>query len=320
MAMELVLEKWEGKVSSLMIGQTKAEGGSRSAQITLGGEKTLPFITQEGQMPHSPKIALEVFDRAPLDWPQVLKDPFADVWDDCAKWAKKCVEQYQAELICLRFLGIHPDYPDADAKKAVQTLKAVLAAVSVPLIVLGCGHDETDNRVLPLLSEAAKGEQCLFGEVTQDNYKTLTASCLADGHNLICQSPIDVNIAKQLNILVSEMGFPLERIAINPTIGALGYGIEYAYSIMERARIAALTGDKMLAMPFICFVGQEAWRAKEAKSTQRENLQWGSEEKRGPLWEAATATLLLQAGADLLVMRHPEAAMAVRKYIEKMKE
>jgi acetyl-CoA decarbonylase/synthase complex subunit delta len=185
---------------------------------------------------------------------------------------------------------------------------------------LGCGHDETDNRVLPLLSEAAKGEQCLFGEVTQDNYKTLTASCLADGHNLICQSPIDVNIAKQLNILVSEMGFPLERIAINPTIGALGYGIEYAYSIMERARIAALTGDKMLAMPFICFVGQEAWRAKEAKSTQRENPQWGSEEKRGPLWEAATATLLLQAGADLLVMRHPEAAMAVRKYIEKMKE
>ena len=140
----------------------------------------------------------------------------------------------------------------------------------------------------------------------QDNYKTLTASALADGHSIIAQSPIDINIAKQLNILISDMGLSLERILIDPTIGALGYGLEYAYSIMERARLAALSGDKTLASAFICFVGQEAWKTKEAKVSSQQGI----------IWEVITASSLIQSGADLLVMRHPKAIEKVNNFIE----
>ncbi len=174
------------------------------------------------------------------------------------------------------------------------------------MIILGSGDDAKDNLVLPACCEAAKDERCLIGSAVQDNYKTLAAAVLADGHNIIAESPIDINIAKQLNILISDMGLPLERIVINPTIGALGYGLEYAYSIMERARLAALSGDKTVASPFICFVGQESWRVKEAKV----------ESEQGIIWEIITATALIQAGADLLVMRHPRAIENVNRYIE----
>jgi acetyl-CoA decarbonylase/synthase complex subunit delta len=141
---------------------------------------------------------------------------------------------------------------------------------------------------------------------------------LADGHNIIAESPIDINIAKQLNILISDMGLPLERIVINPTIGALGYGLEYAYSIMERARLAALAGDKTVAMPFICLVGQESWRAKEAKASSAEFPAWGPQSERGVVWESVTATALIQSGADILVMRHPKAVEKVNKYIDNL--
>jgi len=184
-------------------------------------------------------------------------------------------------------------------------LSEILKKIKIPLIIIGSGDDAKDNLIIPAVSEAAKGERCLLGSATQDNYKTIVASSLADGHSIIAESPIDINIAKQLNILISDMGLPIERIAINPTTGSLGYGLEYAYSIMERSRLAALSGDKTLASPFICFVGQETWRTKEAKT----------ELKQGILWEALTASALIQAGADILVMRHPEAIEKVRSHI-----
>ena len=200
-----------------------------------------------------------------------------------------------------------------EEKKLVADM---LKNIKVPLIIIGCGDDAKDNEILPVCCQAAGGHNCLIGEVTQDNYKTLTVAALADNLSLIAQSPIDINIAKQLNILVSDMGMPKERIVINPTIGALGYGLEYAYSIMERARLAALSGDTMLAMPFICLVGQEAWRAKEAKATEQEFPQWGRERERGIIWESTTALALIQAGADILVMRHPKAVECIGKYIK----
>jgi len=196
----------------------------------------------------------------------------------------------------------------------------LLKKVDVPLVILGSGDDVKDNLVLPAVAQAAKGERCLIGSAVQDNYKTLAAAVLADGHNIIAESPIDINIAKQLNILISDMGLGIERIVINPTIGALGYGLEYAYSIMERVRLAALSGDKTVATPFICLVAQESWRAKEAKATIDEFPSWGAQSERGIIWEIITATSLIQAGADLLVMRHPKAVEKVNKYIDELME
>ncbi len=318
MAIDILKERWSSTINKVIIGAPKADGGTRTNTVTVGGETTLPFMLSEGAMPNRPVVAMEILDVPPEEWPDVLKEPFADVVTNPAKWAKRCVEEYKAELLCLKLQGTHPDFGNSSAEDAAGAAKAILKAVGVPLIILGSGDDQKDNIVLAKVSEAAKGERCLIGDATDKNYKTLTASCMADGHNLIGESPIDINIAKQVNILVTDMGFPQERIVINPTIGALGYGMEYAYSIMERARLAALNGDKMLAMPFICFVGQEAWRAKEAKTLQSEHKEWGPESSRGPMWEFLTAVNMLQAGADILIMRHPKAVEETRKYIDKM--
>ncbi len=318
MAVEILRERWSNTIQEVTIGATKEEGGTRAGTITVGGESTMPFLLGEGKMPHRPVVAMEVLDVAPDDWPETLRSALAEPGNDPAAWAKKCVEGHRAEAICVKLQGTHPDFGDKSPEDAAAAVKGVLDAVRVPLIILGSGDDDKDNAVLARVSEAAKGERCLIGDATDKNYKTLTASCLADGHNIIAESPIDINIAKQVNILITDMGFPQEKIVINPTIGALGYGMEYAYSIMERARLAALNGDKMLAMPFICFVGQEAWRAKEAKTPQAERNEWGPEDKRGPMWEYLTAVSMLQAGAGLLIMRHPAAVEKTRDYIKNL--
>jgi acetyl-CoA decarbonylase/synthase, CODH/ACS complex subunit delta len=318
MAEELAIEKWSGEVCAVTIGAIAKEGGSRSHTIQIGGEKTLPFLFAEGQMPYRPQVAFEVWDIAPGDWPKELSDSYKGVLTDPLVWAQKCVKEYGAGLLALKLQGAHPDFGNKSPEEEAVLVKQLLKRVAVPLIILGCGDDDKDNLVLPACCEAARGERCLIGSAVQDNYKTLVAGILADGHNIINESPIDINIAKQLNILVSDMGLPLERIVMNPTIGALGYGLEYAYSIMERARLAALSGDKTLGMPFICLVGQESWRAKEARASSSEFPLWGPEKERGIIWEALTATALLQAGADLLVMRHPQAIKKVNEYIEKL--
>ncbi|MDD5692270.1 MAG: acetyl-CoA decarbonylase/synthase complex subunit delta [Candidatus Omnitrophica bacterium] len=308
MATQLVLEKWPGLISTVTLGAKKEEGGSRATTVKIGGENTLPLLFNEGNIPNKPAIAFEVWDIPPEDWPEELTKAYGKVLNDPFAWADKCVNEYKAQALCLRMQGTHPDFGDKGAQEAAKFVSALLKKVNVPLVITGSGDDAKDNLILPACSEAAKGERCLIGSAVQDNYKTLVASVLADGHSIIAESPIDINIAKQLNILISDMGLSLERIVINPTIGALGYGLEYAYSIMERARLAALSGDKTLASPFICFAGQEAWRAKEAKAAP----------DQGIIWEVITATSLIQSGADLLVMRHPAAAVKVAKYIDSL--
>ncbi len=313
-----VADKWTGGVNEIVIGATKDKGGTRTKTITIGGSKSVPFMDFEGNPGARPVIAMDVYDTPPEDWPETLSKPFADVINDPAKWAKKCVEQYGADMICLKLDGIHPDKGNKSVEDAVKTVKSVLAAVGVPLIIWGCEHDEKDNEVMPKVSQAAKGENCLMGAVSQDNYKTLTATCLADGHCLITMAPVDINIGKQINILVSEMDFPLNRIVMFQSTGALGYGLEYTYSIQERERLAALTGDKMMAMPVICDVGHEAWRSKEAKSDDSDAPQWGAREERGPMWEAITASGLLQSGVDIIRMQHPKAVAAIKKCIDRL--
>jgi len=318
MILEPMIEKWQGRVSVVHIGATKEEGGTRSGVIKIGGEATLPCLFNEGNIPFRPVVAFEVWDVEPTDWPEELIKVYGEVLKNPISWAEKCVKDFKAQVLCIKLTGAHPDFGNKSPEEEANLISNILKKVSVPLIILGSGDDAKDNVVLPACSFAAKGERCLIGEAVQDNYKTLTAAALADGHSLVAQSPIDINIAKQLNILISDMGLPLERIVINPTIGALGYGLEYAYSIMERARLAALAGDKTVGSPFICLVGQESWRAKEAKADFSEFPSWGPESERGIIWEIITGTALIQAGADLLVMRHPKAIEKVNKYIDRL--
>lgn len=300
MVSQLALEKWPGAISTVTIGNKN--------EVSIGGQNTLPLLFREGNIPNKPRIAFEIWDIPPEEWPEELINAYGKVLNDPFAWAEKCVNEYKAELLCLKMQGTHPDLGNKTACQAAKFVSTLLSKIKVPLIIIGSGDDTKDNLIMPACSEAAKATRCLIGCAVQNNYKTLVASVLADGHNIIAESPIDINIAKQLNILISDMGLSLERIVMNPTIGALGYGLEYAYSIMERARLAALSGDKTLAMPFICFVGQEAWRTKEAKTSPQQ----------GVIWETITATSLIQSGADLLIMRHPNAIEKTSNYIERL--
>ncbi|MDO8535534.1 MAG: acetyl-CoA decarbonylase/synthase complex subunit delta [Candidatus Omnitrophota bacterium] len=303
MAIELVKGKYSNAINVVGIGR------SEDSLIRVGGETTLPFLFKEGNMPNAPVAVLEILDCEPIDWPEPLREAYGETMKDPVRWAKTAVEKFGSRLLCVRLQSAHPDYGNRSSEESVSVLKAVAKEVKVPLIVTGCGDDDKDNDLLPKASQALKGENCLFGIATQENYKTLTATCLADGHSIISESPIDVNIAKQVNILISDMGFDPKRIVMHTTMTALGYGMEYVYSIMERARLAAFMGDKMLSMPFILFVGQESWKVKEAKEPVGH---------QGVNWEIATSVSMLQAGADILVVRHPDSAKAINSYIDVM--
>jgi len=302
-------EQHSGRLHEVTLG-----GGTRRTTVTIGGAQAVPHGGPRAVLGRRPAIAIDVLDAAPDDWPAALAEAYAGVLDDPAAWARKAVEEYGADLVCVKFDAIHPDKGDRDAAHAVDVTRKVLEAVGVPVILWGSDSAEKDGAVMPKVSEAAKGEKALLGTVTEANYKGLTAIALADDHFLVAEAPLDINIAKQINILVSDMGFPLERLVMYQTTGALGYGLEYAYSIQERQRLAALGGDRLMAIPLVCDVGTEAWLTKEARTVDAP--QWGDAARRGPLWEAVTAVDLLQSGADILRMRHPAAVAMVRGYID----
>lgn len=303
-AVEIPVEKWPGSVREVTLG-----GGAR-ASVTVGGETTLPFLSFEGAMPHRPALALEIEDRRPQSWSPALLATLGDVVDDPAAWAKRGVE-IGADLIALRLASCHPDRGDNDAAYAVDRVNQVLAAIDVPLLVYGPGTADKDNEVLVAVAEATKGERLALGVCEEKNYRTIVAAALGNNHLVIGETPIDVNLAKQLNILISDMGLPLDRVLMDPNTGALGYGLEYTYSVMERLRLAALMGDAMTQQPMICQVGAEVWRQKEARAADDVPEAWGDLATRGVAWEIATGTTLLEAGADILLLRHPESLSAL---------
>ncbi|WP_366921917.1 acetyl-CoA decarbonylase/synthase complex subunit delta [Metallumcola ferriviriculae] len=317
MAVNIVKEKTLSKVGQVTLGATKEEGGSRTVTYTVGGDAALPFHHFEGEIVNRPIVAMEVQDIVP-SWPETITKHFEGVLDKPGEWAKKCVDEYGADVIYVRLEGAHPDGDNKSPEDCVAAVKEVLGAVGVPLIITGCEIEDKDNEVLTAVAEAFAGENLLIGFAEQENYKSITAACMVHKHNVIARSPLDINICKQLNILISEMNLATDRIIIDPSIGGLGYGIEYAYSIMERARLGALQGDKMLSMPILCTVGKEAWRAKEASASEEEYPGWGVEEDRGILWEASTASALMQAGGSILLMRHPKAVDIVKKAIDQL--
>lgn len=313
-----VKEKWTTPINTVTIGATKEQGGTRGSTVTVGGETTLPFLTNEGEMPHRPVIAGVVADVVPEGWPDVLKQAIGDVINSPAEWAQKLVAECNVDLISLKLIGPDPAGAKRSAAEAADTVKAVLEAVDVPLIFWGCDDEETDNLVLLECSQAARGEVCLIGSATERNYRTMGAIGTADKHKVIAEAPVDINIGKQVNILLQDAGFSLNDVVMCQTTAALGYGFDYVYTIFERVRIAGLKGDKLMALPQIANVGWEAWKVKEALQDEDLLPGWGKLEMRGPLWEATSAAGYLQAGADILTLAHPMSIAILRETIDKL--
>jgi acetyl-CoA decarbonylase/synthase complex subunit delta len=308
---EIPKEKWNGKVREITLGATAADGGSRTKTVTVGGETTLPFLHFEGETPHPPVIAVEVQDRPPAEWPSVLLAAWGEVTEDVAAWTK-AAEEKGADIILLKF-SLHDDL---SADYARQTLRKVLEATGLPLIVFGPGQADLDNDLLVAVAEEGKGENLILGVCEDKNYRTIVAAALGHGHIVDARTAMDVNLAKQLNILINDMGLPMERIMMDPTTGALGYGMEYGYSVMERLRLAALQGDGMTQQPMLVTPGEEAWRTKEARAGDSVPEAWGDWAERAVNWETLTASTLIESGADIVVLRHPESIKRVRVLIE----
>jgi acetyl-CoA synthase len=308
-------EKAELPVTVVKLGATRAEGGTRGITHTIGGANCMPFHHWEGTMPNRPLVAMEVFDAVSEKYPPVLRKLWGGLLERPAEMARVCVEKYGADLISVRLDGTHPERGGRTPKEALALVKEVLSAVEVPLIVTGHSHYETMNEVMKEIARGCAGENLLLNWVEQDNYRTIAGAAVGYGHTLVAQSPIDVNIAKQLNILLTGMSVPADRIVIDPMTGAMGYGLEYTYSVMERIRLTALSGDAMLAAPMIVSPGQECAKIKELRAEEADFPAWGDLERRAAMWELATATSLLYAGADVLIMYHPEAATSLRRAI-----
>jgi acetyl-CoA decarbonylase/synthase complex subunit delta len=311
MPIEIPKDKWPGSIRAITIGATSAEGGTRAKSITVGGGATMPYLQFEAPTPNKPVIAIEIKSRKPEDWSPLLAEVWGEAMADPAQWAKKA-EEAGADLLVLALTV------EDSAEGAVKAVKSVLGATGLPLIVWGPGQVEKDNELLVAVSEATKGEKLVLGICEDKNYRTIVATAMANGHLVQSRAPMDVNLSKQLNILISDMGMPKERILMDPTTGALGYGMEYGYSVMERLRLAALQGDAMTQFPMIVTPGFEAWKTKESKVGEGVPEAWGVWNARAINWETITATALVESGADIVVLRHPESVRRIKEAISEL--
>jgi CO dehydrogenase/acetyl-CoA synthase delta subunit len=314
---EIPRQRWTGQVREITLGATEADGGTRSRTVTVGGQTTLPFLDIEGDVGRRPAIAIEIQDKKPEDWSPLLLEAWGDVMDDPAEWAK-AAEKAGADLIALQLSLQDASGEPNTAAKARDTVRKVLEATGLPLIVLGPGQVEADNELLVAVAEEAAGERVVLGLCEEKNYRTIAAASLAHDQLVIATTAMDVNLAKQLNILISDMGLPMDRILMDPTCAGVGYGMEYGYSVMERLRLAALQGDKMTQLPMLVTVGKEAWRQKEAKVDEGVPEAWGDWKERAVNWETVTAAALVESAADVLLLRHPESVQSIHKMLDEL--
>lgn len=311
--MEELKLKYTGRIREVEIG-------IGDKKIKVGGQNCLNFHSFEGEIPNKPVISFEIWDSAPEEWPESCLSPFKDVINDPLSWAKKCVNEYGAKCLTVFLNSTDPNGMNKSADDVRPIVEKILNEIDIPLIFWGTGNVEKDISVLKMVCEVASGKNVAVGPVVDKNYKQIGASAIAYKNVVIASTPIDINLAKQLNILLLELGVPEDKIIMDPTVGALGYGIEYTYSVMERERIAGLLqGDDKLAFPLYCYLSKDVWKIKEVSIPENLDFKLGKEKERGIMFEGITATLLLLAGADIVVIRHPETANLINEFIEEMK-
>jgi acetyl-CoA decarbonylase/synthase complex subunit delta len=312
MTFEIPKTLYSGKVKEITLGK-----GDKA--VTVGGETCYPFYLFEGEMSHLPKIAMEVWDCPPEDWAEAALEPFAGVTEDPVAWAKKCINDYGAEMICLQLISTDPNGLDRGADEAAEVVKKVADAIDVPLVVWGTANHDKDTEVLRKVCEICQGKDLIIGPLEEGDHKRIGAAAIGYHHSVVASTPIDINLAKQLNILLGNLGVADDLIVMDPTVSSIGYGLEYCYSVMERIRMAGLTQqDDKLQFPLICNISKEAWKIKEVHIPTEEDPKLGDAKKRGILWEAMSAVVLLLGGGDVIIMRHPESIKLVQEIMAEL--
>ncbi|MFQ5974897.1 MAG: CO dehydrogenase/acetyl-CoA synthase subunit delta [Candidatus Hydrothermarchaeales archaeon] len=309
---EKPINEYRGEIAEVQLGATKADGGSRSNVVKIGGQSSLYRF--EGGIKNRPALTFDTFDISQPQFPKALREAWSDVWDDPGEWAKKAVK-LGADVVTIHLVSTDPKIKDTSPREASKTVEEVLQAVDVPLVIGGSGNPEKDPLVLEKAAEVAEGEMCLLASANLDlDYKRIVEAAKKYNHNVLSWVSLDINDQKMLNKLILDLEMPKERIVLDPTTAALGYGIEYTFTIIERIRQNALKGDADLQMPISCGA-TNAWGARESWMNVPE---WGAREYRGPLWEVVTSLTVLMAGADILMELNPKAAGIVKDVILKM--
>jgi acetyl-CoA decarbonylase/synthase complex subunit delta len=289
-------ELYKGDIKEVVVG-------SAEKTMKVGGEKTLPFHSFEGKEGMPVKFALEVYDAAPEGWPDHLRSYYTDVISDPISWANKSVNTYGADFISLYLSSL--DNENYDAKKIAENVKKISENISVPMIVMSVGDKDKDAKALVEIAKVCAGKNLLLGPLVKENYEEIARAALEGGHGIIPQSPLDINLCKELNVKLTKF-FPKEKMVIDPLSAAIGYGIDYSFSIFERVKqVAVIHNDEMMKMPIIANIGKECWKTKEAKE----------DKMQGIMWEAITAFTLILAGANMVIMRHPESLRLVKKLV-----
>lgn len=302
-------ETYNGRINQMDL----ARGGN---PCLIGGSEVLPFLSFEGKINKSAPIAIEITDITPEGWPEEIKNIYEGVISDPGKWARFCQDELKPDMICLRLTGTHPDQGDRTPEEARKAVEAVLSATDLPLIVFGSNSAEKDAEVIKVCAEPLANTGSIIGKAQEKNYKIFAAVANSFNLKLVALSDLDINLSKQLNILLTQAGFDSQRIIIDAMSSTLGYGLEYTYSVMERIRLAALQqNDAMMQMPMLADVSEVTWKVKEARAGRDEQPSWGDPARRGPLWEAITASAYLMAGGDIIVVRHPKTMSILRKLL-----
>jgi acetyl-CoA decarbonylase/synthase, CODH/ACS complex subunit delta len=302
------IETYPNKIAEVKLGATRKEGGTRGTTFTIGGETSPAFYNFERPTTHKPVITLDVFDmEVPLS--KAVKMHVKDVVGDPAAWAKLAVGQFKADMVTIHLISIDPLLKNATPKEAVKTVEKVLQAVDVPLVIGGCGDPVKDADVFEAICEAFPGERFLISSITRDmDVERCAKFVKKNGHAALSFTPMDLNLARELNRRLYDF-LGREDIVMDLTTAALGYGLDYAFTNMERARLGGLMGDMELAHPMSSGT-TNAWAAREA--WLKMSAEWEPRELRGPLWEVTTALTLLLAGVDLFMMMHPAAVKTLK--------
>ena len=313
MAFKMSTQKSSGKISEVTIGT-----GDKA--IKLGGQNVLPFYSFDGDTGNVQKVGVEINDIYPESWIDCYKEMYKDVANDPAKWAKYVQDNTEADFVCLRLVGADPNSENKSVEECAEVAKKVADAIDLPLVVAGCGVAEKDGKVFAKVAEVLEGKNALILSAVEDNYKEVGASAgLAYGQKVGAESAVDINLAKQMNVLLTQLGVKSENIVMNVGCSAVGYGYEYVASTMDRIRLAAFNqNDKQLQIPIVTPVSFEVGHTKEAIATETDQPEWGDNEKRTISMEVSTAASVLIGGSDAVILRHPESIKTIKSFISEL--
>ena len=303
---------FSGKVNAVTLG-------TGDNAIVLGGQNVMPFYTFDAAIENAPKVGIEVSDLA-TQWDHASLKEFYAGCTTMADFAKKAAAVEGVDFICLNFVGADPNGANRSVADCVADAKAVAEVVAKPIVVMGCKNLEKDGELLSALAEALTGKNVLFMSAKNENYKTVGASvALANGQKLGAETADDINLAKQLNIMLKGLNVNPETVVMDIGTAAVGYGYEYAASTFDRIRLAALQqGDADLQMPILAAVCNDTWGVKESTASVEDEPAWGCRDERAISMEVATAAADLTGGADAVVLRHPESVATIKKFITEL--